>query len=81
MATVTNLRPEARGAATAAPALMSGDALVLEGVTRVFGALKAIDDVTFSVAAGERRAVLGHEEQLAVGRAQHLRHVGNRFGG
>src|SRR5215469_18226973 len=39
--------------------LASGDALVLEGVTRTFGALKAIEDVSFSVAAGERRAVLG----------------------
>src|SRR5262249_36047483 len=39
--------------------LASGDALVLEGVTRAFGALKAIEDVSFSVAAGERRAVLG----------------------
>ena len=41
------------------PALVSGDALVLEGVTRSFGALKAIDDVSFNVTAGERRAVLG----------------------
>jgi branched-chain amino acid transport system ATP-binding protein len=39
--------------------LASGDALVLESVTRAFGALKAIEDVSFSVAAGERRAVLG----------------------
>ena len=39
--------------------LASGDALVLEGVTRAFGALKAIEDVSFSVGAGERRAVLG----------------------
>jgi branched-chain amino acid transport system ATP-binding protein len=39
--------------------LASNEALVLEGVTRAFGALKAIDDVSFSVAAGERRAVLG----------------------
>src|SRR5438477_3319615 len=39
--------------------LASGDALVLEGVTRAFGALRAIEDVSFSVAAGERRAVLG----------------------
>jgi branched-chain amino acid transport system ATP-binding protein len=31
----------------------------LEGVTRTFGALKAIEDVSFSVAAGERRAVIG----------------------
>src|SRR5215468_4845207 len=39
--------------------LASGDALVLEGVTRAFGALTAIEDVSLSVAAGERRAVLG----------------------
>jgi branched-chain amino acid transport system ATP-binding protein len=39
--------------------LASNDALVLQGVTRAFGALKAIDDVSFTVAAGERRAVLG----------------------
>jgi branched-chain amino acid transport system ATP-binding protein len=39
--------------------IASGDALVLEGVTRAFGALRAIEDVSFSVAAGERRAVLG----------------------
>ena len=32
---------------------------MLEGVTRSFGALKAIEDVSFSVAAGERRAVIG----------------------
>jgi branched-chain amino acid transport system ATP-binding protein len=43
----------------AANALASGDALRLESVTRVFGALKAIEDVSFSVAAGERRAVIG----------------------
>ncbi len=41
------------------PPITSGDALVLEGVTRSFGALKAIDDVTLRVAAGERRAILG----------------------
>jgi branched-chain amino acid transport system ATP-binding protein len=34
-------------------------ALVLEGVTRNFGALRAIEDISFSVAAGERRAVIG----------------------
>jgi branched-chain amino acid transport system ATP-binding protein len=39
--------------------LATGDALTLEGVTRTFGALRAIDDVTFSVGAGERRAILG----------------------
>jgi len=37
----------------------SGDALVLDGVSRSFGALKAIENVSFSVAAGERRAVIG----------------------
>jgi len=39
--------------------LATGDALVLEGVSRRFGALKAIDDVSLTVEAGERRAVLG----------------------
>jgi branched-chain amino acid transport system ATP-binding protein len=39
--------------------LATGDALVLENVTREFGALKAIDDVSLSVEAGERRAILG----------------------
>ena len=39
--------------------LASDDALVLEGVTRTFGALRAIDGVTLSVAAGEKRAILG----------------------
>jgi branched-chain amino acid transport system ATP-binding protein len=34
-------------------------ALVLDGVTRNFGALRAIENVSFSVAAGERRAVIG----------------------
>src|SRR5213594_4505560 len=43
--------------ATSGPA--PGDALRLEGVTRVFGALTAIEDISFSVAAGERRAVIG----------------------
>ena len=37
----------------------SGNALDLRGVSRAFGALMAIEDVTFSVAAGERRAILG----------------------
>ncbi len=52
MASVTALQP-------AAKPLASGDALVLEGVTREFGALRAIEDISLSVAAGERRAVLG----------------------
>ena len=45
--------------ATTSPPLASGDALVLEGVTRTFGALRAIEDVSLSVAAGERRALIG----------------------
>jgi branched-chain amino acid transport system ATP-binding protein len=53
MAAPLALRP-----ATNAP-LASGDALTLEHVTRAFGALLAIEDVSLTVAAGERRAVLG----------------------
>ncbi len=49
MASVTDIRTP----------LASGNALELRGVTRVFGALRAIDDVSFSVPAGQRRAVLG----------------------
>jgi ABC-type branched-subunit amino acid transport system ATPase component len=32
---------------------------VLDGVTRQFGALRAIDDISFTVAAREPRAILG----------------------
>ena len=32
---------------------------MLEGVTRAFGALRAVDDVSLSVAAGEKAAILG----------------------
>jgi branched-chain amino acid transport system ATP-binding protein len=39
--------------------LASGNALELAGVSRSFGALRALEDVTLSVAAGERRAVIG----------------------
>ena len=39
--------------------LASNDALVLTRVTRAFGALRAVDDVTLSVAAGQKYAVLG----------------------
>ena len=50
----------ARVAASAANRpLMSGDALVLDGVTRAFGALRAVDDVSLTVAAGQKYAVLG----------------------
>ena len=37
----------------------SANALELRGVTRDFGALRALDDVTMTVRPGERRAVLG----------------------
>ncbi|WP_194723632.1 ABC transporter ATP-binding protein [Noviherbaspirillum malthae] len=46
-------------ATRAATGFNSGNALELHGVSRSFGALKAIDDVSFNVAAGERYAVLG----------------------
>ncbi len=39
--------------------IASGDALRLERVTRTFGALRAVDGVSLSVAAGERRAIIG----------------------
>lgn len=39
--------------------LSANDALTLTNVTRAFGALRAVDDVTFSVAAGQKYAVLG----------------------
>ncbi|MCA3314400.1 MAG: ABC transporter ATP-binding protein [Roseomonas sp.] len=37
----------------------AGNALELRGVTKLFGALSAIADITMTVEAGERRAVLG----------------------
>jgi branched-chain amino acid transport system ATP-binding protein len=42
-----------------ASALASNDALALEDVSRVFGALKAVDGVSLTVAAGQKYAVLG----------------------
>ena len=39
--------------------LLSGEALSLVGVTRSFGALRAVDDVTLTVTAGQKYAVLG----------------------
>src|SRR5215212_855919 len=65
MASITTLR-QRTGAAAAAPvpsagaaALLSGDALILDGVTRAFGAVRAVDDVSLSVAAGQKYAILG----------------------
>ena len=53
-----------RAASFGAPAgssgqLLSGDALTLSGVTRAFGALRAVDDVSLNVAAGQKYAILG----------------------
>jgi branched-chain amino acid transport system ATP-binding protein len=66
MASITSLRPRgrergarARPGAPPGSTLLTGDALVLDGVTRVFGALRAVDDVSLSVAAGEKAAILG----------------------
>jgi branched-chain amino acid transport system ATP-binding protein len=66
MASVTQLHRvgvQARNAparaSNASLGLASGDALVLENVSRAFGALRAVDDVTFSVSAGQKYAVLG----------------------
>jgi branched-chain amino acid transport system ATP-binding protein len=63
VATVTSLvRPQANRATAVRPApapLASSDALVLTGVTRTLGALRAVDDISLSVAAGQKYAVLG----------------------
>lgn len=44
---------------TTSVAERAGLALEFEGVTQVFGALIALSDVTFSIPAGERHAILG----------------------
>ena len=65
MASITTRYGLSRPAAAAAGAervrapLASSDALVLRGVTRAFGALRAVDDVSLAVAAGQKYAVLG----------------------
>ena len=65
MAAVADLKRPAqqRGAAPAlrggGTALLSGDALVLQDVSRAFGALRAVDDVSLTVTAGQKYAVLG----------------------
>ena len=50
---------EERSAADRLGSVSSGNALELRGVTKMFGALAAIRDVTLTVGSGERRAVLG----------------------
>ncbi len=62
MATLASLRrsPGTRASVPgAASPLASNDALVLGAVTRAFGALRAVDEVSLSVAAGQKYAVLG----------------------
>ena len=63
MASITTLRPRAGAAASAAmasgAALLSDDALILRGVSRSFGAVRAVDDVSLTVAAGQKYAILG----------------------
>jgi len=55
----TRPAPAARSVAERLSAAGGAHALELRGVTRLFGALAALTDVTLSVAPGERRAVLG----------------------
>ena len=52
---------EQTGAAERLGSVSSGNALELRGVTKMFGALAAIRDITLTVGSGERRAVLGGE--------------------
>ena len=65
MASIAQLHrnPAAARGRVAAPgagrALASNDALVLRNVTRAFGALRAVDDVSLTVAAGQKYAILG----------------------
>jgi branched-chain amino acid transport system ATP-binding protein len=66
MATITSLRTAASRSSSVTGAvagdgsqLLSGDALTLSNVTRAFGALRAVDDVSLNVAAGQKYAVLG----------------------
>jgi branched-chain amino acid transport system ATP-binding protein len=55
----TPAAPRGPARASVQPSQASNDALVLRGVTRAFGALKAVDDVSLNVAAGQKYAVLG----------------------
>src|SRR5262245_6577189 len=65
MATIASLRSRAADSAVARArmaeggTLLSGDALILEKVTRMFGALRAVDEVSLRVGAGEKAAILG----------------------
>ena len=58
--TLADLSPgTSRTTAERLGSVSSGNALELRGVTKLFGALAAISDVTLTVRPGERRAVLG----------------------
>ncbi len=69
MASVTDLardRPaagtrmrDAAGLRAGGTQLLAAEALVLSSVTRAFGALRAVDDVSLSVEAGQKYAILG----------------------
>jgi branched-chain amino acid transport system ATP-binding protein len=64
VASITQLRSTATARAVARGDVTPGthasdDALVLDNVTRAFGALRAVDDVSLAVAAGQKYAVLG----------------------
>jgi branched-chain amino acid transport system ATP-binding protein len=68
MASISSLHPtsvkggahsRALPGAVPMPSRASDHALVLENVSRAFGALRAVDDVSLSVAAGQKYAVLG----------------------
>lgn len=51
--------PEGAGVATTASPAMPGAVLEISGLSKRFGGLPAISDVTFSVRGGERRLILG----------------------
>src|SRR5450631_594944 len=65
MASITSLRtaslprPDGASPMGSGSQLLSGDALTLSGVTRAFGALRAVDDVSLTVTAGQKYAILG----------------------
>src|SRR5262249_54560976 len=50
---------QAGGGARTNGSLLSGDALILRGVTRMFGALRAVDGVSMAIAAGQKVAIIG----------------------
>ena len=51
--------PNANGAAARATATQANTLLRLDHVSRHYGTLKAVDDVSFDMAVGELRAVIG----------------------